>query len=183
LEAVRTIEQYADQFARLGLQEFRREHGRPVLIGLGIVGELKDNARGRTGTLRMQPVSSPMPTQSLVGRIWLVTKGPNGPLNPAISGGRASSNDIVLPDFTISNHHFHFRYEATRMVLIDLGSTNGSFVNGERIARDQRVPIASGAKIVFGRYQFEFMSAQAFVSSVADIAGQPIGSPVEVRGR
>ena len=180
---MRTIEQYADEFARLGLLEFRREHGRPVLIGLGIVGELRDNSRGRTGTLRMQPVASPVPAQSLVGRIWLVTKGPNGPLNPAISGGRASSNDIVIPEFTISNHHFHFRYEATRLVLIDLGSTNGSFVNGERIEPDRRVPIANGAKLVFGRYQFEFMTAQAFVASVAEIAGQPIGSPIEVRGQ
>jgi hypothetical protein len=180
---VRTIEQYAEEYARLGLLEFRREHGRPALIGMGIVGELRDNSRGRSGTLRMQPAASgPVPAQSLVGRIWQITKGANGPRAPAISGGRASSNDIVLPEFTISNHHFHFRYEATRLVLIDLGSTNGSYVNGQRLEPEVRVAVANGAKLVFGRYQFEFMTAQAFVSAVADVAGIPEGAPVEVRG-
>jgi pSer/pThr/pTyr-binding forkhead associated (FHA) protein len=144
------------------------------------MGELRDDRRGRTGTLRMQPASSALPSQSLVGRIWLVTKGQNGPRGSQISGGRASSNDIVLPEFTISNHHFHFRYDANRLVLIDLGSTNGTYVNGDRIEPEKRVPIANGAKIVFGRYQFEFMTAQAFVASVAEIAG-PAPS-AEVRG-
>src|SRR5260221_6122356 len=142
---------------------------------MGIVGELRDNSRGRSGTLRMQPASGTVSARSLVGRIWPVTKGQNGPLGPAISGGRASSNDIVLPDFTISNHHFPFRYEAMRIVLIDLGSTNGSHVNGQRIDPERRVPIPNGAKLTFGRYQFEFMTSQGFLSAVADVAGMPGG--------
>jgi len=168
------MEQYADQYARMGLLEFRREHGRPVLIGLGIIGELRDDNRGPTGTLRMQAASGPVEAQSLVGRIWPVTKGQNGPRGPAITGGRASSNDIVLPEFTISNHHFHFRFEAMRFVVIDLGSTNGTFLNGERIEAGRRVPVTSGARLIFGRYQFEFMPAQDFVRNVAAIAGDSI---------
>jgi hypothetical protein len=170
---VRTIEQYADEYERVGPLEFRREHGRPALVGAGIVGELRDNSRGRTGTLRMHALSGPVSAQSLIGRIWPVTKGQNGPRGPAISGGRASSNDIVLPDFTISNHHFHFRYEAMRLVLIDLGSTNGTFVNGDRLVPEQRVPVPNGARLVFGRYQFEFMTSQGFMETVAQVAGMP----------
>jgi hypothetical protein len=176
---VRTLEWYADQYARMGLVEFRREHGRPVLIGLGIIGELRDGNRGPTGTLRMQAASGPVAAESLVGRIWLVTKGQNGPRGPAITGGRASSNDIVLPEFTISNHHFHLRYEATRYVVIDLGSTNGTYVNGERTDQGKRVPVASGARIVFGRYQFEFMTAPEFVRNAAEVAGESLDEPAE----
>ena len=176
---MRTIEQYADEYERVGPLEFRREHGRPVLIGAGIVGELRDTSRGRSGTLRMHLISDPVSARSLIGRIWAVTKGQNGPRGPAITGGRASSNDIVLPDFTISNHHFHFRYEATRLVLIDLGSTNGTYVNGQRIEPERRVPIQHGASVVFGRYQFEFMTAQGFLENVADIAG--MGSRLGLR--
>ena len=179
---MRTIEQYAAQYVRLGPLEFRREFGRPVLIGMGIVAELKDRSRGRTGTLRMQAVSTAVPSQSLVGRVWLVTKGDNGPKGPAIQGGRASNNDIVVPEFTISNTHFQMRYEATRLVVIDMGSTNGTYVNGERIEPGTRVPLVAGANLVFGRYQFEFLPAQAFVKMVADLTGQPEDAPVEVRG-
>jgi pSer/pThr/pTyr-binding forkhead associated (FHA) protein len=169
---VRTIEQYANEYGRLGLLEFRREYGRPVLIGLGIVGELKDKSRGRSGTLKMQPISEALPAQSLVGRVWLVTKGPYGPRGPALTGGRDSSNDIVIPEFTISNQHFQFRYDITRLVLSDLGSTNGTFLNGERIEPGRRVPVANGARLVFGRYQFEFMTGPVFVKTVAQIAGE-----------
>jgi len=169
---VRSIEQYANEYARLGLLEFRREHGRPALIGIGIVGELQERSRGRSGTLRMQPVREALPAESLVGRIWLVTKGPYGPRGPAIQGGRDSSNDLVIPEFTISNEHFQFRYDISRLVLSDLGSTNGTFVNGERIEPGRRVPVATGARIIFGRYQFEFMSGPVFVNAVAQIAGE-----------
>jgi hypothetical protein len=178
---VRTIEQYADEYVKVGPLEFRREHGRPALVGVGIVGELQDKNRGRSGTLRMNVMSGTVPAQSLVGRIWAVTKGSNGPRGPAISGGRASSNDIVLPDFTISNHHFHFRYEAMRLIVIDLGSTNGTYVNGARIEPEQRVPVPNGARLVFGRYQFEFLTAQGFVSTVSEVAGMPSAPPVVVR--
>jgi hypothetical protein len=44
-------------------------------------------------------------------------------------------------------------------------------VNGERIEPERRVPIQNGTRIVFGRYQFEFMSAQGFVENVAGVAG------------
>ena len=175
---MRTMEQYADQYARMGLLEFRREHGRPVLIGRGILGDLRDDDRGPTGTLRMRPAAGPVASETLMGRIWLVTKGQNGPRGPAITGGRASSNDIVLPEFTISNHHFHFRFEGTRWVVIDLGSTNGTYVDGHRIEQGRRVPITNGTRMMFGRYQFEFMTAQDFVKNVAAIAGDRIDDPI-----
>jgi len=67
--------------------------------------------------------------------------------------------------------------------VIDLGSTNGTYVNGERIEQGRRVPISSGARIVFGRYQFEFMTAQEFVKNAAEVAGDPLDQgAVESRG-
>jgi hypothetical protein len=167
------MEQYANEYSRLGLLEFRREFGRPVLIGMGIVGELKDRNRGRGGTLRMEPVPASMPAQSLVGRVWLITKSAYGPKGPAIQGGRAAGNDIVIPEFTISNQHFALRYDVTRLVIQDLGSTNGSYVNGQKIDTGRRVPLANGARLVFGRYQFEFMTGPDFVKTIAEMAGEP----------
>jgi len=178
---VRTVDQYAEEYLRLGLLEFRREYGRPVIIGLGIVGELEDRTRGRTGTLKMSPVSGSLPAQALVGRVWLVTKGPNGPKSPAIQGGRAANNDLVIPEFTISNYHFQFRYDVTRLVLLDLGSTNGTTVDGVRLTPGERSPITSGAKVVFGRYQFEFRTGPEFVQLVEELAGGPSQAPVDLR--
>lgn len=48
--------------------------------------------------------------------------------------GRWEDNDVVLPDRLVSRHHARIRLVGTQFVLEDLQSTNGTFVNGERIS-------------------------------------------------
>lgn len=47
--------------------------------------------------------------------------------------GRAKDNDLVLPDDRISRHHGQISVRFGTLVYADLGSTNGSFVNGIRV--------------------------------------------------
>lgn len=48
--------------------------------------------------------------------------------------GRLDSNEIPIPDPGLSRHHAEISLENGQYVLTDLGSTNGTFVNGKRIA-------------------------------------------------
>lgn len=48
--------------------------------------------------------------------------------------GRAMDNDIVLPDDRVSRHHGQVSVRFGTLVYSDLGSTNGSFVNGARVS-------------------------------------------------
>jgi len=50
-----------------------------------------------------------------------------------LRGGRNPINDLVLSDDLISGLHFSIEFEAEAIVLRDLGSTNGVFVNGVRV--------------------------------------------------
>ncbi len=50
-----------------------------------------------------------------------------------LRGGRNALNDLVLSDDLISGLHFSIEFEAEAIVLRDLGSTNGVFVNGVRV--------------------------------------------------
>lgn len=43
--------------------------------------------------------------------------------------GRATSNDIVLEDVTVSNTHAEIRLRGDRHVLLDGGSLNGTYLN------------------------------------------------------
>lgn len=69
-----------------------------------------------------------------------------------ITVGRDPKNDIVLDDRRISRRHAEVRLRLGRYTLYDLQSTNGTFVNGRRIAEvvlsdDDRITIG-GAELV-----------------------------------
>ncbi|HXF85249.1 MAG TPA: FHA domain-containing protein [Anaerolineales bacterium] len=51
-----------------------------------------------------------------------------------ITIGRDSSNDIVINDAEVSRRHARLTFQGGKYVLEDLGSTNGTFVNGQRLA-------------------------------------------------
>jgi hypothetical protein len=48
--------------------------------------------------------------------------------------GRGLNNDIILEDTRVSRHHAQLRYKTRRFWVTDLNSTNGTFINGERIS-------------------------------------------------
>ena len=62
--------------------------------------------------------------------------------------GRLPDSDFVVDDRTVSRHHATIRREGSLWVLVDLDSTNGTRVNGERI--DGRAVIRPGDEIGFG---------------------------------
>src|SRR5512147_759785 len=48
--------------------------------------------------------------------------------------GRDSTNEIVINDAEVSRRHSRLMFQGGKYVLEDLGSTNGTFVNGQRLA-------------------------------------------------
>jgi len=73
--------------------------------------------------------------------------------------GRANDNDAflfssALPDAvrtTVSRYHAQVLVRAGgALALVDLGSMNGTFVDGVRVAAQAEVPIGDGSVVVFG---------------------------------
>ncbi|MEZ4272905.1 MAG: FHA domain-containing protein [Myxococcota bacterium] len=82
-----------------------------------------------------------------------------------ITLGRAASNTVVLHDPEVSKFHAEILAEGNSFVLWDLGSSNGTWVNGEAITNRELQP---GDEIEFGasRYVFEPLRSEHSVVTI-----------------
>jgi pSer/pThr/pTyr-binding forkhead associated (FHA) protein len=64
--------------------------------------------------------------------------------NSVLSIGRLDSNDIVLDDYKVSREHAVLKFSGSEFMLVDLASTHGTYVDGERI---DRAAVRFGSKI------------------------------------
>jgi pSer/pThr/pTyr-binding forkhead associated (FHA) protein len=67
---------------------------------------------------------------------------------PNVNIGRAEFNDVVIADPSVSTSHAKLQRRDDVWVLSDLGSTNGTFVEGERLSGE--VALGPGTTVKFG---------------------------------
>ncbi len=65
--------------------------------------------------------------------------------------GRGKSSEVALFDEGVSRAHARILSEGDEVWVEDLGSRNGTFVNGERLTSNAKVQLADGDKIQVGR--------------------------------
>ncbi len=63
--------------------------------------------------------------------------------------GRAADAGIFLPDVTVSREHVRFSVDTSGLSMSDLGSTNGTYVNSQRIAAGM---LKEGDELMIGKY-------------------------------
>lgn len=100
-----------------------------------------------------------MPTQ-------LILHLPNGRIRPhALEGaracvGRSEANELSFPDDAeLSRHHLAFEVSGSGWTVTDLGSKNGTYVNGRRLTRPHL--LSPGDLVTAGRLSIEFEPAAA----------------------
>jgi hypothetical protein len=175
------LEVYADslgiELATLA-REYAREQGYsfvgPVQMRFEDVPDLTTGTfrirsgviRGTTvedGEIRRPSSDLPRPPGNFSGKPRLLVSGPDGAdgstqrtydLNAPITIlGRGTDCDLRLVDPGVSRHHAELRVEDGEVVLVDLGSTNGTFVNGQPV---RRITLADGTEVTLGRTTLVF---------------------------
>jgi pSer/pThr/pTyr-binding forkhead associated (FHA) protein len=82
-------------------------------------------------------------------------KGQRLPVRTTLANiGRADYNDLVLPDDSVSTVHAKLQRREGIWVIVDVGSTNGTFADGERVTDD--APLTPGALLRFGEVRAFF---------------------------
>lgn len=79
--------------------------------------------------------------------------------------GRAGSNDIRLDDPSVSKLHAQVEIVGNDHILLDLGSANGTFVNGERISRHL---LRHGDRIDVCEFQIRYVDHRSVVGGEGD---------------
>lgn len=104
----------------------------------------------------------------------LVRQGEHAPFE--VSGdtivGRSKQADLCLQEGFVSRRHARLWLESGRLMVEDLGSANGTFVNGERLTRPAR--LAPGDCVTFDAFDY-------FVEAIAPrFQGDPNATGLEV---
>lgn len=143
-----------DSLAR-ELGDAAREHARdegyafmgPVAVEL-VVGE-----RLRTGAFHITGRMAEGEGGAGAGSIVLPNSDRFGLTESVITIGRHPDSNLVLADPNVSRNHAEIRPDGDHFVVVDLGSTNGTRVNGVRV--DTQV-LQDGDEVAFGNTRMRF---------------------------
>ncbi len=139
---------------------FSQRYPHPFILGKEV---LEEEFNFRTMVSREATISSKAPEPLLRIRDWVLPViKPGEPMKDStrIFVGRASNNDLVIPHPTVSKLHAYFSRDHDKWWLVDVGSSNGTKMNGLRAPTRARVSLNDGDTLLFGRCAFTFLSAR-----------------------
>ncbi|MBD3689799.1 DUF3662 domain-containing protein [Nanchangia anserum] len=105
--------------------------------------------RGPAAPVTTAQASPQHPIISIEGREWLLTE-------PVTVIGRGSEADIVIHDSGVSRRHLELRITPTGVIATDLGSTNGTYIEGHRI---DAATLLDGNELTIGRTHILFWTS------------------------
>lgn len=137
------------------LSDAAREHAKQE--GYKFVGpvhvEIERDENVSTGTFLMAAEVQESPGGAEVGTLVLPDGKRVGIGEDAVSIGRMPECDVVLADHNVSRRHAEVRRKDGGFVVVDLGSTNGTKVNGAGV-RERR--LSDGDEITVGASTLRF---------------------------
>jgi pSer/pThr/pTyr-binding forkhead associated (FHA) protein len=112
------------------------------------------------GTSRKDAKSAELPRRFALRFVSGKYQGGEFPLSDGeqVEVGRSSDLDMVLVEEMVSRKHAVFRLSGGVLTVEDLGSTNGTFVNGERI---EKATLREGDRVLIGTSILRVIAAEA----------------------
>jgi pSer/pThr/pTyr-binding forkhead associated (FHA) protein len=125
------------------------------VVLLAVRREMRQQVRERSQT----------PSTAAAGRLKVIKAGSDPHLQPgailALDNetliGAAQGNHLTLADSFVSGRHAQLRWDGAEWWLEDLGSRNGTFVNGRPSPPHRQQPLPFGATLTIGDVVFELV--------------------------
>lgn len=126
-----------------------------------------EDAETPTTVMRDEPEAEAPDTLYLCSPI-LGEPYPVGPGEPVVIG-RGQDTTLMFPVKAISRRHTRIRYNGRKHIVEDLGSTNGTWLNGQPI---QVAPLQDGDVLAIGPFEIRVAAAAAPADSQDGVSGE-----------
>jgi hypothetical protein len=103
--------------------------------------------------------------------------------SPVVSIGSGPQNDVVIPDDSVSKIHARLEYADGAWRLTDLNSTNGTYVEGVRLAPEVPTPVDYGFSVRFGGMRLQLRPVEKADPEAARESYTPPPEPTTIRAR
>jgi hypothetical protein len=158
-----SVGELARELEKIGEGAFRRKYPHPFLVEVyRPEDDFEDDEYADTGEVPVIDFSQEVSKWMIMKAVVVAGSG-GGDSGPQVSVGRSKSSDIVLRGSKISKQHAGFYRDGGQWQLMDLGSMNGTAVNGNQLKANQKASIKSKDVISFWRYAFEFHQTDSFI--------------------
>jgi len=151
-----SVDGLADELQAIGEPAFRAKHANGFLI-------LSHAPPAESDWLDLDTSESSIPRYPASGKrrtgLWAMelVKSRRNAYASKITLGRARNNDVIIRSSKISKLHCTFHADgAGGFEIVDVGSLNGTIVNGVALEPKKRRPLRPGDYLSIWRYVFEF---------------------------
>jgi hypothetical protein len=173
---------YLQSLQGLGSEQFLTTYRHPFLLENYLAPSSRTKL-GRVETISevdvenlLSPTSTSEDEPLLQARAIPLEKRDKDSSDRMIFVGRSANNDIVLLNKMVSKLHAYFcQLPGSRvMQLVDMNSTNGTFINGDRLSPSVKTNLDDADVISFGpETKLEFFSVPGFCQLLQQLAELP----------
>jgi pSer/pThr/pTyr-binding forkhead associated (FHA) protein len=149
--------------AKLSDKEFAAKVSYPVFVISWARETLEDAATGSVRDMATTDMTEAdalvvvfEPSGSQIGGMW------------ALKLGRGVEADVMVPFETVSRMHAQLAREEAGYSLTDVGSKNGTWVNGHELDPQKSVKLKDGDRIKFGDVEGIFYTAPSFKKALTE---------------
>lgn len=100
---------------------------------------------------------------------------------PVVTIGRGGDADLVIDDDSVSAKHARLEFDLGAWRITDLGSINGTAIEGVKLAPDVPTPLPYGATVRFGGVKLQFREVESADLSAARAAYVPPAKEVSLK--
>jgi pSer/pThr/pTyr-binding forkhead associated (FHA) protein len=92
-------------------------------------------------------------TETYQTKFYFVASEKNFSISGNTTIGRSKA-DLIIDDKALSSIHCQLTLKGIKLFITDLGSTNGTFVNGKKIDANEEIEVLVGDKVRFGTFVY-----------------------------